>query len=56
MAKSECKKCHKPLESGKKCDACKQKGMDDLKAIGKGALTLGVLVLSTLPVIKHFKK
>jgi len=34
MAESECKKCHKPLATGTKCDACKQKGWDKGKKVG----------------------
>jgi len=60
MAKSECKKCHKPLASGNKCDACKQKEKNKIKSVGTVALTaVGGAVLfvgkKALPILKKIK-
>lgn len=58
MANSECKKCHKPLASGNKCDACKQKERNKIKSIGTVALTaVGglVVVKKALPILKKIK-
>lgn len=57
MAKSECKKCHKPLVSGSKCDACKQKDKDNKKSVGGIALTvLGIVGTAVFAVLKNNKK
>jgi len=51
MADSKCKKCHKPLVSGNKCDACKQKKLDKIiKPVLAIGATLGMGALGTAAV------
>lgn len=50
MENNLCKKCQKPLPDGykhKKCEACRNKAVQNLKNGGKAALGVAVFVGST---------
>lgn len=54
-----CKKCGAPLRSTSKykyCDNCRREKAKTRKEIGGAVLSLGVMVVGSLPVIKHFVK
>jgi len=53
MIESKCKKCKKPLSSGKICGACQQKTIDKRKPFVIGAIIIGmgVVVKKTAPSI-----
>jgi len=45
MNKSKCVKCQKEIKSGKKCEACKHKGIYNIKKVVKVGGSASVLVL-----------
>lgn len=54
-----CKKCGDPLISTSKykyCDNCRREKAKTCREIGGTVLSLGVAVLGSIPVVKHFVK
>ena len=54
-----CKKCGDPLISTSKykyCDNCRRERAKTRKEVGGTVLSLGVMVLGSVPVIKNFIK
>lgn len=52
-----CKKCGEPLVSTSKykyCDNCRRARAKTRREVGGTLLTLGITVLGSVPVIKHF--
>lgn len=54
-----CKKCGDPLRSTSKyryCDNCRRERAKARREVGGAVLSLGVMVLGSVPVIKNFIK
>lgn len=52
-----CKKCGDPLRSTSKynyCDNCRREKAKTLREIGGTVFGLGIAVLGSVPVVKHF--
>lgn len=60
MENRKCKKCQRPLPEGykhKKCENCRNQEAKELKEIGKGLLSLAVMVGgTTITIITRRKK
>lgn len=59
VTEKACRKCGDPLRSNSKyryCDNCRRERAKARKELGSTVLALGGMVISCIPVVKHFKK